>query len=81
MADIPYGGTYPSEGHDVSPTNWTNWIGAALSLALVAGIGTWGYQLVMRDVTGIPVVRAVEGPMRVCQKTPGGVPRHIRGWP
>lgn len=79
MADIPYGGSYPSEGHDVSPTNWTNWIGAVLSLALVVGIGTWGYQLVMRDVTGIPVVRAVEGPMRVLPEDPGGRPAQHQG--
>ncbi len=72
MADIPYGGGYPSEGRDVSPTNWTNWVGAAVSLALVTGIGIWGYNLVMRDVSGIPVVRAVEGPMRVLPETPGG---------
>ncbi|MGR3623628.1 SPOR domain-containing protein [Pseudophaeobacter sp.] len=47
-------------------------LGAAASLALVIGIGTWGYQLVMRDVSGVPVVRAVEGPMRSQPETPGG---------
>ncbi len=47
-------------------------LGAAASLALVIGIGTWGYQLVMRDVSGVPVVRAVEGPMRAQPDNPGG---------
>ncbi|MEP2716686.1 SPOR domain-containing protein [Pseudophaeobacter sp.] len=46
--------------------------GAAASLALVVGLGAWGYQLVMRDVSGVPVVRAVEGPMRAQPENPGG---------
>lgn len=54
-----------------------NYAGAAVSLALVAGVGIWGYKLVMRDVTGIPVVRAMEGAMRVAPSDPGGdVARH-----
>jgi hypothetical protein len=46
--------------------------GAAVSLALLGGIGYWGYGQVMRDVTGVPVVRAMEGPMRVAPDNPGG---------
>mgnify|MGYP005839781461 CR=1 FL=1 len=50
----------------------TNFLGAAASLALVIGIGVWGYKLLLRDVSGVPVVRAVEGPMRVQPGEPGG---------
>jgi hypothetical protein len=50
----------------------TNLIGACVSVALVAGVAVWGYQLVMRDVSGIPVVRAAEGDMRVRPDNPGG---------
>ncbi len=50
----------------------TNLIGAAVSLGLVVGVAVWGYKLLVRDVTGIPVVRAVEGPMRVQPENPGG---------
>lgn len=47
--------------------------GAALvSLALVAGVGVWGYKLLIRDVTGVPVVRAIDGPMRMPAEEPGG---------
>jgi hypothetical protein len=46
--------------------------GAALSLALVIGVGVWGYKIVMRDVTGVPVVRAMQGEMRVAPDNPGG---------
>lgn len=46
--------------------------GAALSLTLLLGMGIWGYKLVMRDVNGIPVVRAMDGPMRQAPDNPGG---------
>lgn len=49
-----------------------NLFGAALSLALILGIGFWGYALIQRDVSGIPVVRALEGEMRVLPENPGG---------
>ena len=53
-------------------SNLTNFAGAALSLALIIGVGVWGYKLVVRDVSGIPVVRAMEGDMRVAPENPGG---------
>ncbi|MDP5361786.1 MAG: hypothetical protein NWP79_06545 [Paracoccaceae bacterium] len=53
-------------------TNLVNYAGAALSLTLILGVGFWGYKLIMRDVTGIPVVRAMEGDMRVLPDNPGG---------
>ena len=56
----------------VSAGKMINAAGAVVSLALIAGIGVWGYKLVMRDVTGIPVVKALEGPMRVMPDNPGG---------
>jgi hypothetical protein len=46
--------------------------GAAASLALIAGVGIWSYELISRDISGVPVVRAVEGPMRVQPDNPGG---------
>lgn len=49
-----------------------NYAGAAVSCALIVGVGIWGYKLVMRDVSGIPVVRAMAGEMRVLPETPGG---------
>ena len=49
-----------------------NLLGAAASLALIVGVGVWGYKLMVRDVSGVPVVRAAEGPMRVQPDSPGG---------
>ena len=46
--------------------------GAACSLALILGLGLWGYKLAVRDVSGIPVMRAMVGPMRIAPANPGG---------
>ncbi len=54
-------------------------IGAALSVALIIGVGYWGYELAMRDVNGVPVVRALEGPMRVQPEDPGGMAAEHQG--
>lgn len=56
-----------------------NWIGAAISVALLIGVAVWGYKLLVRDVSGVPVVRAAEGPMRVQPDDPGGRPAAHQG--
>ena len=58
---------------------YINGLGAVLSLALVAGVVAWGYQLAVRDVAGVPVVRALDGPMRVRPDDPGGVAANHQG--
>lgn len=55
-----------------SLTTATNVAGALVSVALIAGIGVWGYELMVRDVSGIPVVRANTTEMRVRPEDPGG---------
>jgi len=47
-------------------------IGSIVSVGLVIGLGVWGYKLIVRDVSGVPVIRAAEGPMRVQPEDPGG---------
>lgn len=56
-----------------------NWAGALLSVLLIAGLATWGWKLWVRDVTGVPVVRALEGPMRVAPEDPGGLASAYQG--
>ncbi|MDW4548599.1 SPOR domain-containing protein [Defluviimonas sp. D31] len=51
---------------------WINGAGAVTSLALIVGLGIWGYNLAVRDVRGVPVVRALEGPARIAPENPGG---------
>ncbi len=49
-----------------------SWSGATMSAALIGGLIFWGWQLAVRDVAGVPVIRAAAGPMRVAPETPGG---------
>lgn len=74
MAELDYS-DYPEDSRaplGAVVSSFMNWAGALMSLALVAGLGWWGYQLMVRDVTGVPVVRALEGPMRIAPDDPGG---------
>lgn len=80
MADAEYddhGGPYDGEtlagwqpGHNLQ--RWIRLAGAVASVGLVVGLGIWGYRLAVRDVTGVPVVQALEGPMRIAPENPGG---------
>jgi hypothetical protein len=71
QADLGTGAEYPPpEGGYFSTL--LNWLGALTSLALIGGLSVWGYQLAVRDVSGVPVIVALEGPMRVAPDDPGG---------
>jgi hypothetical protein len=74
LGEESYVAQFGATGHATakSLTNITNIAGAVMSLALIAGVGVWGYKLMVRDVSGIPVVRAVNGDMRVRPEEPGG---------
>ncbi|MBC2835594.1 SPOR domain-containing protein [Paragemmobacter straminiformis] len=61
-----------TEARGLQPSRLVNIAGAVSSVALVIGLGVWGYKLAVRDVNGIPVVRALEGPMRMAPANPGG---------
>lgn len=61
-----------SDGRAATVARVTNISGALVSMALLVGIGQWGYEIVMRDVSGVPVVRALEGPMRDTPVEAGG---------
>ncbi len=47
-------------------------LGAVLSVALLLGGVGWMWQMMQRDVAGVPVVRALEGPLREAPADPGG---------
>lgn len=83
MANIPYSHNMGAHGYysggASSPmtsanslNNITNMVAAGLSMALIVGVGVWGYKLMVRDVTGLPVVQAISGEMRVLPDNPGG---------
>lgn len=56
------------------------WMGAFSSLALVAGLGFWVYDLATRDARSVPVVRALEGPSRLAPENPGGFEAAHQGY-
>jgi hypothetical protein len=80
MADADYdgfGGGFSRSSDDARMTapkaqRYVNLAGALASLALVVGFGVWGYKLAVRDVRGVPVIQAMEGPMRIAPDDPGG---------
>ena len=83
MANIPYSHNMGAHGYYSggasslmnsanSLNNITNMVAAGLSAALIVGVGVWGYKLMVRDVTGLPVVQAISGEMRVLPDSPGG---------
>lgn len=72
MAQIPMNGSVPQTESTQIVGSFANWAGAVVSLGLIIGAGVWGYKLLVRDVTGVPVVRAIEGPMREQPIDPGG---------
>ncbi len=74
MADVKFD---DFDGGYAAPLNGrvsraVNLAGAALSVALIVGMAVWGYKLAVRDVNGIPVFRALAGPLRVAPDNPGG---------
>lgn len=56
-----------------------NWAGAVLSVGLIVGMAVWAVKLTLRDVSGVPVIRALEGPMRIAPADPGGVQAEHQG--
>jgi hypothetical protein len=48
------------------------WGGAIVSLALIVGLGVWGYNLMVRDVSGVPVIRDMSANARLVPEDPGG---------
>lgn len=58
---------------------YTQYAGAAVSLSLMIGVAVWGTKTIMRDVSGVPVVRAAQGDMRVAPADPGGDVADHRG--
>ena len=55
------------------PGAFVNIIGIGISLLVLGGIVLWGANILNRDATGVPVVEAIDGPMRVVPDEPGGL--------
>ena len=60
------------EGLSARLCRLTHYLGAVLSVMLLIGLVVWGYKLVARDVSGVPVIRATMGESRTAPEEPGG---------
>lgn len=74
MAEITFGEAYGEVDRNASRNvSVVHLLGGIVSLGLIVGVAVWGGTIVMRDVSGIPVVRALsDGPMRIAPDNPGG---------
>mgnify|MGYP000091131822 CR=1 FL=1 len=84
MTDVRYYAEARSQARTDAPTEQAsfglvNWVGAGCSLALVAGLVTWSVQLTLRDVAEVPVIAALQEPMRVAPENPGGMQAAYQG--
>ena len=48
-------------------------LGAIISVNLMLWAGYWAYNIISRDINGIPIVAAQPGPLRVAPDFPGGI--------
>ena len=75
MADVNYqrsAARKPAQRPAPRARNVVNLAGGLVSVGLALGAAVWGYKIAVRNVTGIPVIKAMEGPMRVAPENPGG---------
>ncbi|WP_410217454.1 SPOR domain-containing protein [Paracoccus sp. (in: a-proteobacteria)] len=71
--DDPRAGARPGgDGLPARLARLTHYMGAVASVGLMVGLMTWGWQLVSRDVSGVPIIRAIEGEARTTPDNPGG---------
>ncbi|WP_082872955.1 SPOR domain-containing protein [Rhodobacter xanthinilyticus] len=77
--DAPYPGAPLDPAAPVPvASRLVQYAGAATSVALILGVVIWGYRLAVRDVSGVPVIRAIAGPARIAPEDPGGdLARHV----
>lgn len=80
MAEHQPGSDFGDVPDQVSMTRVTQWGGALISVALILGMAFWAYRIVVRDVTGIPVVQASDSPLRIQPEDPGGRPADHQGF-
>lgn len=73
MADVDTGGGEAAQtGGPSAFASFFRWFGVIISVVLVAGIAVWAYRLELRGASGLPVIQAPEGPMRIVPDDPGG---------
>lgn len=72
QGDPRYAANPAGDGLSARLARLTHYLGALASVGLMVGLLAWGWQLVSRDVSGVPVIRAIEGEARTAPDDPGG---------
>ena len=67
-----HGASAAPDGIVARAARLTHYVGALASVGLMIGLMAWGWELVSRDVSGVPVIRAIEGEARTTPENPGG---------
>lgn len=80
MAEHQPSSDFGDDPDQVSVTRVAQWGGALISVALILGMAFWAYRIIVRDVSGIPVVQAADGPLRIQPEDPGGRPAVNQGF-
>ncbi len=70
--DAEYPAGTGSDGIGARVARLTHYVGALASVGLMIGLLAWGWELVSRDVSGVPVIRAIQGEARTTPENPGG---------
>lgn len=70
--DAGHAGVGRADGLGAKLARLTQYLGAVASVGLMVGLVAWGWQLVSRDLSGVPVIRAIEGEARTAPDEPGG---------
>ncbi|MFG6080779.1 SPOR domain-containing protein [Paracoccus litorisediminis] len=50
----------------------THYLGALVSVGLIIILAVWAFKLAVRDVSGVPVIRSMQGEARTAPTDPGG---------
>ena len=61
-----------ADGFSARIARLTHYLGALASVGLMVGLMAWGWQLVSRDVSGVPVIKAIQGEASTTPDGPGG---------
>lgn len=78
MAEANYDAFVAAPSRGARMARLVNLAGAATTVAVIAGVAVWGYRLAVRDARGVPVIQAMQGPIRIAPQDPGGkVAAHV----
>lgn len=78
MAEANYDAFVAGPSRGARMARLVNFAGAVTTVAVVAGISVWAYRLAVRDAHGVPVIQAMQGPVRIAPEDPGGkVAAHV----